>query len=79
MDIHQRDELWTDHDGQSRVMDYDAVEKELNKLTAEIERLRAALEAARAFIRFELPVTGSNAIEAIEAALDEQKARVENG
>jgi uncharacterized Fe-S radical SAM superfamily protein PflX len=50
MDIHARDELWTDHDGQSRVMDYDAVEKELNRLEAENERLRAALESCESWI-----------------------------
>lgn len=41
MDIHARSDLWTDHDGQSIVMDYDAVERELNRLEAEIERLLA--------------------------------------
>lgn len=41
MDIHDRDELWTEHDGQSRVLDY-------NKVADEITRLQRELAAARA-------------------------------
>lgn len=43
MSIHDRDDLWTDHDGQSRVLDYEKVE-------AEIEGLRSALASCESWM-----------------------------